>query len=103
MSYDKTVAAIVTGAYDQKLDELSELIRQRRKNVASTLAYTIKVGDIVVLQNIRPKHIVGEKAEVIAINRTTVTVVMIRDKGKSFAPPSRVPLQCCRLEKAMVD
>lgn len=97
--YSDLVAAIATGKLDDKLPELSSLILDRRKIAAKRLAYTIQVGDTVILSNIRPVHLNGQKATVTQVNRSTVTVKFLSDADKPYAPASRVPLSCCQVVK----
>ncbi len=97
IDYSALVAAIATGKLDDKLPELTSLIRNRRDVAAKKLAYTIQVGNIVVLSNIRPAHLNGQKATVTQVNRSTVTVKFLSDADKPYAPASRVPLSCCQL------
>lgn len=99
MEYKTVVAAIVTGELDNNLLDLISHINNRRDVVARHMAYTVQVGDTVTLYNIRPQHLNGARATVLAVNRTTVTVKLEKGKDKPFAPPSRVPLKCCQLVK----
>lgn len=97
INYSELVTAIVTGKLDSHLPELASLIRDRRDVAAKKLAFTIKVGDVVTLCNIRPAHLNGQRAKVTQVNRTTVTVKFEKDADKAFAAASRVPLACCQL------
>lgn len=99
MDYKTVVTAIVTGELDDNLLDLISHINNRRDVVAKRMAYTVQVGDTVTLYNIRPQHLNGARATVTAVNRTTVTVKLEKDKDKSFVAPSRVPLKCCQLVK----
>lgn len=100
IDYTQLVSAIATGKLDSNLPELSDLIRERRERTAKKLAYTLQAKDIVVLCNLRSKSVNGQRAQVIQVNRTTVTVKLDRDRDKPFAPATRVPLICCQLVKS---
>lgn len=89
---------IISGKHDSELDELSEVIRQRKKltrsqNTALAMA-TIKVGDIVVLKNLSPKYVNGLKAEVIEKKRTKCAVKLVDGAVGRFSGRVTVPASC---------
>lgn len=86
--------SILAGHFDNELKDLSQAIRFREQQVGEDMLYTLKKGDKVRIDNIRPKYLCGEVAEVHATNRTTVTVRFGEHLGRRAGGLSRVPVSC---------
>jgi len=88
---------IMKGTFDADLKLLSEAIRNREKEVKSQLLYSLREGDQVILDNIRPKLLCGATATVVKTNKTTVSVKMGPESGVPirYQGHSRVPIACC--------
>ena len=54
----------------------------------------LRTGDIVRVDNIRPKVICGLTAKVNKVNRTTISVTFGPEAGR-YAGPCKVPANCC--------
>lgn len=87
-------AAILSGKLDDELSEITNTIRFRQKQKGEDMLYSLKRGDKVKIDNIRPKYLCGEIAEVHATNRTTVTVRFGEHLGRRASGLSRVPISC---------
>jgi hypothetical protein len=75
MSIDKTLLAISQEPSLDKLDQMAAAISDRKKALAKLSAASIKIGDSVVFaSHIRPTYLIGLTAEVVAINRESVSV-----------------------------
>ncbi len=88
---------ILKGTFDDDLRFLSEAIQIREKEVKSQLLYSLREGDQVILDNIRPKSLCGATATVVKTNKTTVSVTMGPESGVPirYHGHSRVPISCC--------
>jgi len=91
------VEQIINGDLDGELDSIKEALRQRRKLKSSQKTamamITINVGDIVVLKNLTPKYVNGERAKVVKKNRTKFQVKLDKPVGR-FGTLVTVPASC---------
>lgn len=92
----RTIGDLLAHGSREELLELNnvlvETVRSRRKEEAAEKRFSFRPGEIAVLTNIRPKHLVGKKVKIIEILKTRAQV---RIEGEIV--PVRVPLTC--LEK----
>jgi hypothetical protein len=102
MANQEFIGDIIGGIHDHQLDEILDACYQRKKltrdqNTAMAMA-TIKVGDVVVLKNLRPKYINGLKGKVVEKKRTKISVELHtgQDTGR-FGRRVTCPASC--LEK----
>jgi len=74
----------------QKINRLAvEEIRTRRKIEALSARGKFKVGQNVILKDIRPKKLIGQKATILSIKSTNA---IVRIDGEHFT--SDIPLVC---------
>lgn len=88
---------ILKGTFDADLKLLSGAIRTREKELKSQLFYSLREGDQVILDNIRPKSLCGATATVVKTNKTTVSVTMGPESGVPirYQGNCKVPVACC--------
>jgi hypothetical protein len=72
------LSEIISGTHDAELGSLSDAIHERKKlkrsQETATAMATIRVGDVVVLKNLRPKYINGLKGKVVSKARSKISV-----------------------------
>ena len=80
ISFEEFIIGIINGAADENLDTINSAIKSRQKILNSRKMFLFNPGDIVMFnRNTRPKYLQGQKAKVVKINRTTVTVFVSED------------------------
>lgn len=76
---------ISTSATDQDLDDILDIIKIRRKILESLKQVTIKVGDKVSLDNIRPKALCGILGVIKEIKGKRITVTLSEQEALKIA------------------
>jgi hypothetical protein len=99
MKINDVIAEISKGTFDNQLRTLNDVIKSRKERVAEQTLYSLQPGDLVRVDNIRPKAICGKTAKVVHTNRTTVTVKFGEDAGRHRGV-CRVPSACCEKVEA---
>lgn len=87
--------ALMSGEFDEDFERVARLvlanIKQRRAMLdnlkAAKLAVSLKVGDRVTVDGLRPKYINGSVLVVTAVNRTSFVANV---RGKDY----RIPMAC---------
>ena len=85
---------ILTGKYDDQLDQLKDAIQQRRR-IARQTSNAVKFGNfspgdkVVFNDQARPKYLQGETATVVKLKRTKIEIRLDRQAGKF---PANVPI-----------
>lgn len=74
MTYATIRQAILSGAIDDNLGQLAADVRAREAAVAAKTARTLKPGDIITVDGLRPAYINGQQATIIQVNRTRAVV-----------------------------
>ncbi len=92
-----TVNEIQTGILSMSIGEIKQIenaIKLRKESLKGDLLTSLKPGDLVRVDNIRPKAICGLTATVKKVNRTTISVTFGEDAGK-YKGACKVPAACC--------
>lgn len=88
---------IAGGVFDADLHTINKALQQRaellRKVKAETLRFSVKPGDRVVLDGLKPKYVNGLTAIVKEINRTRA-VITPEQPTRRFRGDVTVPLTC---------
>ena len=87
--------AILNGSLDNDIASVEQAMKMRKETLKGRMMRQLRAGDVVVVDNIRPKAICGLQATVKKVNRTTLSVVFGPDAGK-YAGPCKVPASCCQ-------
>ena len=95
---DALTEAIHNGEFDNDLSYLADVIKERRNYQAQTELRTLVAGDTIVLDDIRPKYLIGAKATVVRINRTKVVATFNAPNGK-FAAGTEVTIPAACVTK----
>jgi len=77
-----------------ELKAIQEVLDTCKSIKKSKMMRTLSPGDVVIVDNIRPKAICGLKATVRKVNRTTISVDFGADAGR-HSGPCKVPSSCC--------
>lgn len=94
MKLDEITSAILSGSMDDHMAQIKLAMDQRKQYLKATMMRKLVPGDMVVVDNIRPKAICGLMAKVNKVNRTTLSVTFGPDAGR-YAGPCKVPASCC--------
>ena len=92
-----TVSEIQAGILsldEREMKQVEQAIKMRKEILKSELLVSLRPGDKVRVDNIRPKAICGLVATVNKVNRTTISVTFGEDAGK-YSGPCKVPSSCC--------
>lgn len=100
MKINDVIAEISKGTFDNQLRTLNDVVKARRGRVAQQTFYSLQPGDLVRVDNVRPKSLCGKIATVVNTNRTTISVKFGPDAGR-HGGLCRVPSACC--EKVEAD
>jgi hypothetical protein len=68
------LSGLISGAYDDHLDGLVEAAGDRRKALASSKFYTVKIGDTGTLENVNPKYLNGAPFTVVSKRRSKIEI-----------------------------
>ena len=94
MKINDVIAEISKGTFDGQLRTLNDVVKARKQRVAEQTLYSLQPGDLVRIDNIRPKSMCGKIATVVQTNRTTISVRFGADAGR-HGGLCRVPSACC--------
>lgn len=82
--YNNVVVPTMNGEYDEYLDNMIEIVKQRRA-AKSPQIWEFQVGDVVKFNdNTNPKYLRGVSATVKKINRTKIVVDLDCRQGRFF-------------------
>ena len=94
---------IINGDYDAELTQIYKAANYRLKMLkevkVATIKSTLSVGDVVMLNGLKPAYLNGKEATVVQVNRKRVVVNMVEQIAR-FGPECTVPLQCVSLKDA---
>lgn len=76
MTASDIIRDIMKGDADDNLDGVLAAIRDRRQLAGRAAFHTLRAGDKVRLQNLRPKYLIGMTATVIRKNNTRIVVTL---------------------------
>ncbi len=82
MTYSEIRQAVMTGALDDNLAQLAADLRARETALAGRTARTLKPGDVITVDGLRPAYINGQQATIIQVNRTRA-VVRFNDSARA--------------------
>lgn len=81
--YNKVVVPTMNGEYDEYLDNMIEIVKQRRA-AKSPQIWEFQVGDAIRMVNTNPKYLNGATGKVRKVNRTKVVIDLDEQHGRFF-------------------
>lgn len=94
VTLSQVTGAILAGTFDEQISDIQFAIQSRKEFVKKNMMRQLIPGDVVRVDNIRPKAICGLTAKVNKVNRTTISVTFGPEAGR-YAGPCKVPASCC--------
>lgn len=89
------IDAILGGAHDDRLDLITETVRERKQLLAKRLVSQISIGDRVRIKAVSPKYLIGYEATVTGVGSRDQLVIKLdypvgRFTDRPFACPASV-------------
>lgn len=104
MNSTDIITAILSGDADDNLDGIISAARDRRGIKARAVFHTVKPGDKVRLQNLRPKYMEGCTAIVVSHNRTRVVVTLDEETlARNFQAAARYGSRPVNVTPEMIE
>lgn len=89
------ILSILNGQEDERLDNIAEAIRQRKRAVALSRAATLKPGDKVrITGGISPKYLIGLVGEVAGPPQGDRIPVKLGPEAGRYSGTARTPISC---------
>lgn len=102
MNYLDIRQAVLTGALDDNLTQLAADVRSREQALVGRRARSLKPGDVVTVDGLRPAYINGQQATIVQVNRTRAVVTFNdpANAGRFAGKEVTVPLASITLVEA---